>query len=123
MFSKKTIIILTAVFAFLSIAALVVNMPEKKDAAVMAKLKPYIPYELTKTMGGLDIVDKRTGEKLKIDNAKVFLAMDDLTKKWGKNHLRVENATLVILDDANQSIDSMPLLPPQRAFVQRFFQK
>ena len=123
MFSKKTIWILMAVFAFLSIGALLVNMPESKDKAVMAKLKPYIPYELTKTMGGLDIIDKHTGEKMKIDNAKVFIAMDAFTKKWGKNHLRVEGSTLVILDDGNNSIDSMPLTPPQRDFVRKFFSK
>ncbi len=123
MFSKKTIWILMAVFAFLSIMALVVNMPEKKDDAVMAKLKPYVPYELTKTVGGLDIIDRHTGEKMKIDNAKVFIAMDSFTKKWGKNHLRVEQNTLIILDDDNKSVDSMPLTPAQRAFVKRFFSK
>ncbi len=123
MFSKKTIWILMAVFAFLSIMALVVNMPEKKDDAVMAKLKPYVPYELTKTVGGLDIIDKHTGEKMKIDNAKVFIAMDAFTKKWGKNHLRVEQSTLIILDDSNRSVDSMPLTPQQRAFVRKFFSK
>ena len=123
MFSKTTIWILVVVFSFLSIMALVVNMPEKKDPAVMAKLKPYIPYEITKTIGGLDILDKRTDEKLKIDNAKVFIAMDSFTKKWGKNHLRVENDTLVILDDANRTVDTMPLTPSQRVFVHQFFEK
>jgi hypothetical protein len=123
LFSKTTIWILVVVFSFLSIMALVVNMPEKKDPAVMAKLEPYIPYEVTKTIGGLDILDRRTDEKLKIDNAKVFIAMDSFTKKWGKNHLRVENDTLVILDDANKTVDTMPLTPSQRVFVHQFFEK
>jgi hypothetical protein len=35
MFSKKTMYLLMAVFAFLSISALIMNMPEKKDAAVV----------------------------------------------------------------------------------------
>jgi len=87
MFSKKTVILLSVVFLFLSIMALVVNMPEHKDKAVMEKLKPYIPYEITKTMGGLDIIDKKTGKKMKIDNAKVFIALDEFTKRWG-NHPR-----------------------------------
>ena len=123
MFSKKTIWILMAVFAFLSIMALVVNMPEKKDHAVMAKLKPHIPYEITKTFGGLDIIDKHTGKKMKIDNAKVFIAYDAFTKKWGKNHIVVNENTLVVLDDNNKSIDTMDLTPSQRAFVREFFSK
>ncbi len=123
MFSKKTIWILIVVFSFLSIMALVVNMPEHKDKAVMAKLKPYIPYEMTKVVGGLDIIDKHTGEKMKIDNAKVFLAMDSFTKKWGKNHLKVEENTLIILDDGNRTVDTMVLTPSQREFVRQFFSK
>ena len=123
MFSKKTLILLSVVFLFLSIMALVVNMPEHKDKAVMTKLKPYIPYELTKTLGGLDIVDKRTGKKLKIDNAKVFIALDEFTKRWGKTHLRIENDTLLILDDNNKTIDRMQLTPTQRNFVHHFFSK
>ncbi len=123
MFSKKLIWVMVVVFSFLSIMALVVNMPEHKDKAVMAKLKPYIPYEMTKVVGGLDIIDKHTGEKMKIDNAKVFLAMDSFTKKWGKNHLKVEENTLIILDDGNRTVDTMVLTPSQREFVRQFFSK
>lgn len=123
MFTKKTLILLSIVFAFLSIATLIINMPEHKNEAVMAKIKPYLPYKLTKTMGGLDIVEKSTGKKLKVDNAKVFLALDDLTKKWGENHLFVKNNTLVILDDANATLDTMKLNSKQRAFVHTFFGK
>jgi len=123
MFSKKTVILLSVVFLFLSIMALVVNMPEHKDKAVMEKLKPYIPYEITKTMGGLDIIDKKTGKKMKIDNAKVFIALDEFTKRWGKEHLRLKNDTLLILDDTNKTIDQMQLTPQQKKFVHHFFSK
>lgn len=123
MFSKKIFILLSVVFLFLSIMALVVNMPENKDKTVMKKLRPYIPYELTKTVGGLDIVDKRTGKKMKIDNAKVFIALDDFTKKWGKTHLRLQTDTLLILDEENKTIDTMQLTPTQRNFVRHFFFK
>jgi len=123
MFSKKLVYVLMAVFAFLAISALIVNMPEKKDPQVIEKIKPWFPYEMTKTLGGLDLLDKRTGEKLKLDNAKVFLAYDNYLKKWGKNHLRVENDTLIILDDANKTVDTMPLTPSQRVFVHQFFEK
>ena len=121
MFSKKTVYILMAVFAFLSISALIVNMPEKKDAAVMAKIKPYFPYEITKTFGGLDMIDKRTGERLKLDNAKVFIAYDHYLKKWGKTHLKLQESRLLILDDNGSVVDRMDLNQKDLAFVRHFF--
>ncbi|BDY13651.1 hypothetical protein [Hydrogenimonas cancrithermarum] len=121
MFNKKIVYFLMFVFAFLSISALIVNMPEKKDAQVIEKLAPYFPYEITKTIGGLDLIDKRSGEKLKLDNAKVFLAYDDYLKKWGKTHLKIEGNRLVILDDSGTPVDSMELTPNQRSFIQKFF--
>ena len=121
MFSKKTVYLLMAVFAFLSISALLMNMPEKKDQKVMAKIAPYFPYELTKTLGGLDLKDKRTGERLKLANAKVFLAYDDYLKKWGKTHLKLQGSTLIILDDNGKKVDQMALDTKDLAFVKHFF--
>ncbi|WP_456323307.1 hypothetical protein [Hydrogenimonas sp.] len=121
MFSKKTVYLLMAVFAFLSISAFIVNMPAKKDEVVLAKIKPYFPYEITKTFGGLDLLDKRTGERLKLDNAKIFIAYDDYLKKWGKGHLKLEGNRLIIMDDNGTQIDSMELDPKQLSFVRSFF--
>ena len=121
MFSKKTVYLLMAVFAFLSISALLMNMPEKKDPKVMAKIAPYFPYEITKTFGGLDLKDKRTGERLKLANAKVFLAYDDYLKKWGKTHLKLQGSTLIILDDNGKKVDQMALDAKDLAFVKHFF--
>ncbi|WP_456381232.1 hypothetical protein [Hydrogenimonas sp.] len=121
MFSKKIVYVLMVVFAFLAISAFIVNMPEKKDPQVIEKIKPWFPYELTKTLGGLDLLDKRTGEKLKLDNAKVFLAYDNYLKKWGKSHLKIEDGRLLILDDNGTQVDTMELSPKQAAFVRKFF--
>ncbi len=123
MFSKKMVWVLMAVFAFLSISTLIINMPEKKDRHVIEKISAYFPYEITKTIGGLDILDKKSGEKLKIDNAKVFLAFDDLLKKWGATHLKLENHTLIILNDQNQTVDKMQLDAKELKFVKEFFFK
>jgi hypothetical protein len=121
MFSKRIVYLLMVVFAFLAISAFIVNMPEKKDPQVIEKIKPWFPYEMTKTIGGLDLIDKRTGDKLKLDNAKVFLAYDNYLKKWGKTHLKLEGNRLLILDDEGNTVDSMELNPKQSAFVQQFF--
>ncbi len=123
MFSKKMVWVLMAVFAFLSISTLIINMPEKKDRHVIEKISAYFPYEITKTIGGLDILDKKSGEKLKIDNAKVFLAFDDLLKKWGATHLKLKDHTLIILNDQNQTVDKMHLDEKELKFVKEFFFK
>lgn len=123
MFSKKMIWALMAIFAFLSISTLISNMPEKKDKHVIEKISAYFPYEMTKTIGGLDILNKKTGEKLKVDNAKVFLAFDDLLKKWGGSHLKLKNSTLIILDDNNRTVDTMHLDQKEISFVKEFFFK
>ncbi len=112
-----------AIFAFLSISTFIENMPKKKEKHVIEKISAYFPYELTKTIGGLDILDKKSGKKLKIDNAKVFLAFDDLLKKWGKTHLRLEGSTLVILDDEKRVVDKMVLNKKELSFVKDFFFK
>ncbi len=123
MFSKKMVWVLMAVFAFLSISTFIINMPEKKDRHVIEKISAYFPYEITKTIGGLDILDKKSGEKLKIDNAKVFLAFDDLLKKWGATHLKLKDHTLIILNDQNQTVDKMHLDEKELKFVKEFFFK
>ncbi len=115
--------VLMAIFAFLSISMFLSNMPEKKDRHVIEKVSAYFPYEMTKTIGGLDIVNKNTGEKLKIDNAKVFLAFDDLLKKWGTSHLKLKDSTLLILDDDNKTVDTMHLNEKELSFVKEFFFK
>ncbi len=123
MFSKKMIWALLAVFAFLSISTMISNMPQKKEKHVIEKISAHFPYEITKTIGGLDILDKKTGEKLKIDNAKVFLAFDDLLKKWGSSHLQLKDSTLLILDDNGTTVDTMHLDAKELSFVKEFFFK
>ncbi len=123
MFSKKMVWALMAIFAFLSISTFISNMPEKKDKHVIEKISAYFPYEMTKTIGGLDILNKKTGEKLKVDNAKVFLAFDDLLKKWGGSHLKLKDSTLIILDDNNRTVDTMHLDQKEISFVKEFFFK
>ncbi len=99
MFSKKLGWGFLFIFIFLSLVALLTNMPEKKDVKVYKSLLPYFPYKLKKEFGGLDIVDTRTNKDLDVPNAKVFIIYDNLLKKWGKKHLKLENKNLIILDD------------------------
>ncbi len=99
MFSKRILWGFLFIFIFLSAVALITNMPEKKDVRVYKEIIKYFPYKLKKEFGGLDITDTRTNKDLDVPNAKVFVIYDDLLKKWGKTHLKLQNSTLIILND------------------------
>ncbi len=99
MFSKRILWGFLFIFIFLSAVALITNMPEKKDVRVYKEIVKYFPYKIKKEFGGLDITDTRTNKDLDVPNAKVFVIYDDLLKKWGKTHLKLQNSTLIILND------------------------
>jgi len=122
MFSKRLLWGFAFIFIFLSVVALLTNMPESKNMRVYKALLPYFPYEIQKEFGGLDIVDKRTGKDLDVQNAKVYIVYDQLLKKWGKEHLRLEGNRLVVLDENGSVAAKIELATPrERAWVEEFF--
>ena len=78
------------------------NLPEDKDKRVYAALKPFMPYELEKRIGGFYIVTKMTGEKEKPPATEVMIRLDELEKEWGLTHLKLEGDNLLILDDSKK---------------------
>ncbi|MRJ02917.1 MAG: hypothetical protein GXO19_01365 [Epsilonproteobacteria bacterium] len=122
MFSRKLLWGFAFIFIFLSVVALLTNMPESKNMRVYKALLPYFPYKIEKEFGGLDIVDKRTGEDLDVANAQVYIVYDELLKKWGKNHLKLEGDTLYILDEKGKNLSSLQLQnEKERRWVEEFF--
>ena len=122
MFSRQILWALAFIFIFLSVVALLTNMPEAKNKRVYEALQPYFPYEIKKEFGGLDIVDRRTGKDLDVQNAKVYLVYEDLLKKWGKKHLRLEGSRLVVLDDGGNEIGAIELRDQkEKAWVTEYF--
>ncbi len=122
MFSRNLLLGFLFIFIFLSAVALITNMPEKKDVKVYKEVLKYFPYKIKKEFGGLDIEDKRTGEDLDVPNSKVFLAYDDLLKKWGKKHLKLQNNTLIVLDDNGQKKGEIKLETQKDIdWVKKFF--
>ena len=122
MFSKRLLIAFLFIFIFLSAVALITNMPQKKNIRVYNEIMKYFPYKIQKEFGGLDIVDKRTGKDLDIANEKVFLALDEMLKKWGKTHLVLKGDELQILDD-NKNVVKIIKLKNQKEvkWVKEFF--
>ncbi len=88
----------------------------------MNAIAPYFPYKLEKTLKGLKIVNTKTGESEEPSNSMVFKRVDELEKNWGKTHLKLEGANLIILDD-NKKVIKKIYLNNKKAikFVHKFF--
>lgn len=120
--SKKIFIGLIFIFIFLSFVAFQGAMPEPKNKRVQNILKPYLPYTLEKRLGGLTIVNKKTGAKEKPENAAIYKRLDELEKKWGKRYLILKNNTLNIINDQNITIKTVKLNNNKEMdFIRNFF--
>lgn len=93
-----------AMFMFLGIMALKEGMPTPKNERVYEVLQKHIPYTLEKRVGGYSIVSNETGIKEKPPAKDLFLRLEQLEKLWGKDFLKLEDNTLIILDkDKNEA--------------------
>ena len=97
-------------------------MPDAKEDRIYEAIKVYSPYVLEKRVGGLEIIDKRNGQKEKPSAAEVFHRQDELDKKWGKEYLKVENNELIVMGENNQTITRIFIEnESERKFLKRFF--
>ncbi len=120
--SKNIAIWLGITFLFLAVVALIQSQPQHRDKRVYHILQPYIPYKIEKNMSGLFIRDTITKEKIEPSNTEVYHVLDNLEKKWGKKHLRLENETLIIVDDANKTLKTVILRnKKEKAYIHDFF--
>jgi len=103
--NKKVIFIGIIVgFFIMGFLSLQRAMPAEKEARIYKAIKLYSPYKLEKRMGGLTIVDTRTGTKEKPSAAEVYHRLDELEKEWAQKHLRLQETDVVVVGDNNQSI-------------------
>ncbi len=98
------------------------TLPEDKDKRVYSALKPFMPYELEKRIGGFYIVTKLTGDKEKPPATEVMKRLDVLEQEWGLTHLKIEGDDLLILDDKKKVINKIKLNDHlEKKWVKEFF--
>ena len=122
--NNRNWLIIGVVFAAIIMGTLSMKraMPDEKNDRIFNEIKVYSPYVFEKRIGGLTILDKRDGRKEKPSAAEVHLRMDELNKKWGKTHLRVENSDLIIVGDNNQTIVKIFIeTKEERAYLHNFY--
>ena len=111
-------------FAFFTIGFIAIQKatPNSKEHRIYKEIKVYSPYKFEKTIGGLAIVDTRTGIKEKPDAADTLYRMDDLDRTWGKKHLKIVENNVVVFGENNQTIRTIHLQTnKEKNWVKRFF--
>jgi len=122
--NAKKGVFLGFLFAFLVLGFVAMQraMPAAKEDRIYKEIKVYSPYKLEKRIGGLTIVDTRSGSKEKPEAAEVLLRLDELEAKWGNRYLRVDGKQVIVLGDNNQSITKIFIeTPKEREWLRKFY--
>ncbi len=98
-------------------------MPGYKEKRIYNEIKIYSPYKLEKRMGGLEIIDKRSGTKEKPSSQEVLLRLDELDVAWGKEHLKIEGNDVLVLGENGGVLARIYLEnEKERKWVESFYQ-
>ncbi|MBA1433222.1 MAG: hypothetical protein FAF04_06455 [Epsilonproteobacteria bacterium] len=122
--NAKRGIFLGVIFAFFILGFIAIQKatPTAKADRIYKEIKVYSPYKFEKRMGGLTIVNTKTGEKEKPDAADALYRMDDLDKQWGKKHLKVVGNDVFVLGDNNQTVTKIFIeTKKERDWLHSFF--
>ena len=93
----------------MSVIAFQKGKPTPK-APIYKEVKEYSPYYLDKRFGGLQIMSKHDKEfKEKPVNVEVFRRLEYLEKAWGKEHLKIVENQLSILDENGSNLTTIPI--------------
>jgi len=97
-------------------------MPEAKEDRIYNAIRVYSPYKIEKRVGGLALVDSRTGTKEKPEASEFYHRLDEVEKIWGKEHLKIENNDVIVMGDNGQTIVKIFMeTPKEKKFVKTFF--
>jgi len=110
-------------FLLFGLDAFFQSKPSAKNKRVYTTVQKYSPYYLDKRFGGLTIMNKEDAEfKEKPNNMTLFKEFERLEKSWGKTHLKIESNTLIILDNNNSQLATLPLQTKEEMdFAQQYY--
>jgi len=109
-FKKYLPIALFLAFLVFGLDAFFQSKPAAKNERVYKAVQKYSPYYLEKRFGGLEILSKEDKEfKEKPNNMTLFKEFAHLEKKWAEKHMKLDNNTLVILDNNGTEVEKLSL--------------
>ncbi len=108
---KKYLPIALAIgFFVFGLSAFLESKPSHKNARIYQNVQKYSPYYLNKRFGGIEILSKTDTEfKRKPTNMELFKEFELLERTWAKSHLKIENSTLIIVDNNQTKLFSLPI--------------
>ncbi|QOR61673.1 hypothetical protein ACM66Z_09595 [Sulfurovum sp. ST-21] len=121
--SKLLPVALLLGFFFFGLDALIQSKPSSKNERVYKVVQQYSPYYLDKRFGGLQILSRNDPDfKEKPTNTTIFKEFERLEKEWGKKHLKVQNNTLLILDNNGSRLAELPLQSKEELlFIKNYY--
>ncbi len=107
---------------FMSIIAFQEGKPSPKSP-IYKEVKKYSPYYLDKRFGGLQIMNREDKNfKEKPTNIEVFHRLEYLEKAWGKEHLKIKEHQLTVLDNNRTDLTTIPINNEQDAqFIHSYY--
>ena len=97
-------------FFLFGLNAFLESKPSSKNARVYKTVQEYSPFYIDKRFGGLQIMSRENSSfKEKPNNMTFFKEFERLEKEWGKKHLKLDNNTLLILDNNGKTKSTLPL--------------
>jgi len=123
MFSKKLGFALGAVMIFLAAVAFIMGRPPHRDARIYPLVRQYSPYRIEKSLGGLKILNREDPKfKEEPDAVNFYKRVQTLERQWAKTHLKLEGATLKILDKEGKVLKEILLkTPDEQRFVRDYY--
>jgi len=122
--NPKKGLFLGMVFAFFIVGFFAIQKatPDAKSDRIYKEIKIYSPYKFEKRIGGLTIINTKTGEKEKPDAADALYRMDELDKTWGIKYLHVIDNQVLVFGDHNQTITKIFIKDKkERSWLKKFF--
>ena len=96
--------------------------PAVKEDRIYNAIHVYSPYSIEKRIGGLTIIDSRTGDKEKLSAAEFYHRLDEVEKEWGKEHLKIVDNDVLVLGENNQTVSKIYMeTDKEKQFVKSFY--
>ena len=95
---------------FLVAVAFIIGKPPYRDKRIYPLVRQYTPYKIEKTLGGLRIVRKDNPKfKEEPDAMHFYQRLEALEREWAKNHLKLNDNNLQIVDDNGSIVKNIKL--------------
>ncbi len=122
-FRKYLPFALFAGFLLFGLNAFMQSRPAPKNTRIYTEVQHFSPYFLDKRFGGLEIRSKTDPDfKEKPNNMTLFQEFERLEREWGKQHLKLQKNTLLILDDNGTVQKEVPLQnKAELDFIHRYY--